>query len=128
MNKQPLLILLLLTITFVSSCRHNNDKLWNEIASHFTDSSRTKEEIINKLSPTTVHAILQHPVTDTIPPIVNFFESLKDEHNYEVHKDGDTVYFSFHLSEIAGGPFIDVIKNGITGKYMTFGLENNPAN
>jgi hypothetical protein len=114
---------ILISIFFFSGCStptaYNNDPFWNEVANYFTDTARTKKELIDKMSPYALEAVVRQTNMDTAKEIVQLFLDFKDDHNYEIRKTADSVYLCFNpYEEVAAGPVFEIKRNDSSWKVM----------
>ena len=122
-NKSTLLASILFSIFFFSSCStptaYNNDPFWNEVANYFTDTARTKKELIDRMAPYALEQVIPQPNMDTAKEIVQLFVNFKDDHNYKIEKTADSVYLCFNpYEEVAPGPVFEIKRNDSSWKVM----------
>lgn len=99
---------------FTACGTYNNEPLWNEATTYFTNPSTSKEEIFQKLSPEAIRSLIgAYPVEDSAVRVVEFFDTYKDNHNYAVERYADTVRIEFNpQKKIAGGPLVYLLYKG----------------
>lgn len=116
------IVSILFLLFFFAGCTpatYNDDPLWNEVTGYFTDTARTKKELIDKISPEALTYLLGQNNKDTAQEIRKLFASYKEDHNYEIRKTPDSVYICFNPDvEVAGGPVFWINKNDTSWKVM----------
>jgi hypothetical protein len=108
-------------LVFFSGCFFNdlytNDPFWNQVTGYFTDSTRTSQELIYRVSREAIQTMVPQPYMDTAKEIRDLFADMKDDHNYEVRKYGDTIEVNYNPQmEVASGPTFIIKKTDTSWK------------
>ena len=112
-----------ISLFFFSGCTpatYNDDPIWNQVAGYLTDSTRTDQELIDRMSREALEGILFPNKRDTAKEIRELFAYYKDDHNYEIKKEHDSVYICFDPDvEVAAGPVFEIKRNDTAWKVIS---------
>jgi hypothetical protein len=111
-----------MSVFFFSGCTpttYTNDPFWNEVTDYFTDTARTKKELLDRMDPYALEQLIPQSNMDTAGEIVELFATFKDDHNYKIEKMPDSVYLCFNpYVEVAPGPIFEIKRSDSSWKVM----------